>query len=113
MLLAFYIELQQPIFSTDLSQSYKIHCLTINESANVTVRLENNTAHLITMKKHCGFATYDYEKEVIWNADKVEMTTTEFSNQGLNRYNGDHDWTCSASYSNGYDDLQTYVRGMH
>ena len=56
--------------------------------------------------------TYDYSEEVVWRADRTEFDETEFDAQGFTKYNADHDWACGVSYPiNGYDDLQTYIRG--
>ena len=56
--------------------------------------------------------TYDYSEEVVWRADRVEVDSTEFNEQGFTKYNADHDWACGVSYpTSGYDDLHTYIRG--
>ena len=53
-------------------------------------------------------SNFDIIKEVVWRADRVEINSTEFSDQGLTRYNGDHDWACGVNYpTNKYNDLQT------
>ena len=56
---------------------------------------------------------YDYSGEVVWKADTVVVDSTEFSDQGLIKYNGDHDWACHADFKNDYGTnfLQTYIRG--
>ena len=59
-----------------------------------------------------GVATYDYSEEVVWRADTVVVDGTEFSDQGLTKYNGDHDWACHVDIKHGGKDvLQTYIRG--
>ena len=34
--------------------------------------------------------TYDYSEEVVWRADRVEVDSTEFNEQGFTKYNADH-----------------------
>ena len=60
--------------------------------------------------------TYDYSEEVVWRADRVEVDQTEFNEQGLTKYNADHDWACGFNYPTDNSskpdyDLQTYIRG--
>ena len=56
--------------------------------------------------------TYDYSEEVVWRADAVVVDGTEFSDQGLSKYNGDHDWACHVNITGGGKYvLQTYIRG--
>ena len=55
--------------------------------------------------------TYDYSETVTWRADRTEFDSTEFDEQGLTKYNADHDWACGVNYPiSGYDNLQTYIR---
>ena len=61
-----------------------------------------------------GMFTYDYSEEVVWRADTVVVDGTEFSDQGLTKYNGDHDWACHVNIIDGVidvDTLQTYIKG--
>ena len=60
-----------------------------------------------------GVFTYDYSEEVVWRADTVVVDGTEFSDQGLTKYNGDHDWACHVDIKvvGIIDVLQTYIRG--
>ena len=44
------------------------------------------------------------------------VKSTEFNEQGLTEFNGDHDWACGVNYPTGNSnkpdyDLQTYIRG--
>ena len=112
-------------------QNYTVHCITSRSSAhilNVQLFLETHgneyydsaTPPVSGYNQHpahseLGLFTYDYSEEVVWRADTVVVDGTEFSDQGLTKYNGDHDWAChvniTRSISSDVDKLQTYIRG--
>ena len=112
-------------------QNYTIHCITTGQnSSNITVGMflerHGNGYYDVQVPPVLGYSqnppyhntlnsttlTYDYFEEVVWRADRVEVDNTEFNDQGLTEYNGDHDWACGVNYpTSGYDDLQTYIRG--
>ena len=112
-------------------QSYTIHCITTGQSSNninVGMFLERHGNSYFNSSKNVppvlGYSqdppllntlnsatlTYDYSEEVVWRADRVEVDSTLFNEQGFTEYNADHDWACGVTYS-GYDDLQSYIRG--
>ena len=131
MLLAIYIE--PPADVRSVPQNYTIHCITTGHStSSITVglflELHGNSYYdqpqfpppVSGYNQHppppstlnSTTLIYDYSEEVVWRADRVEVDGTEFSAQGLTKYNGDHDWACGVSIvGGGYDDLQTYIRG--
>ena len=129
VLSAIYIE--PPADVRSVPQNYTIHCITTGQSSsNITVGmfLEKHGQDYYTgnVPPVLGYSqdppllntlnsatlTYDYSEEVVWRADRVEVDGTEFNEQGLTKYNADHDWACGVSYpTSGYDDLQTYIRG--
>ena len=114
-------------------QNYTIHCITTGQtSSNITVGMflerhgqayYNSIGNIppvlgysqgppLLNTLNSATLTYDYSEEVVWRADRVEVDQTEFNEQGLTKYNADHDWACGVSYpTSGYDDLQTYIRG--
>ena len=110
-------------------QNYTVHCIidgVINDFLTVELALENmyynnsnNPPPVSGYNQHPNHSvlnsdtfTYDYSEEVVWRADTVVVDGTEFSDQGLTRYNGDHDWACHVNIKNGLKDvLQTYIRG--
>ena len=117
MLLAIYIE--PPADVRSVPQNYTVHCITTstglqNKRDNVhVVSLELLGRNLGVFQSTLNDATftYDYSEEVVWRAEKVIMQSTEFSDQGLTKYNGDHDWACKVD-TNGHNyDLQTYIKG--
>ena len=133
VLSAIYIE--PPADVRSVPQNYTIHCITTGQSSNnITVgmfleRHGNNYYNSSTVPVlgysqdppllntlNSATLTYDYSEEVVWRADRVEVDSTEFNEQGLIKYNADHDWACGFNYptdnSNKPDyDLQTYIRG--
>ena len=134
VLLAIYIE--PPADVRSVPQNYTIHCITTGQStSSITVGLfleRHGNSYYDSMfttnvppvsgynqtppppsTLNSATHTYDYSEEVVWRADRVEVDGTEFSAQGLTKYNGDHDWACGVSIAGGggYDDLQTYIRG--
>ena len=113
-------------------QNYTIHCITSGVAAgSITVKmyLENHENSDYTAQSPppvLGYimqplspttlneadSTFGYSEEVVWRADTVVVDGTEFSDQGLTKYNGDHDWACHGDITNGDNNfLQTYVRG--
>ena len=125
---AIYIELPA---NMSVPQNYTVHCITSGTSAhilNVQLFLEThgNEYHDSATPPVSGYNqtpahsvlgsyTYDYSEEVVWRADTVVVDGTEFSEQGVTKYNGDHDWACHVNIiggtSNDVDKLQTYIRG--
>ena len=125
---AIYIELPADV---SVPQSYAVHCITSGSEPhilNVQLFLEthgskyyNSTTppvsgyHQYPAHSELGMTIYDYSEEVVWRADTVVVDGTEFSDQGLTKYNGDHDWACHVKikdgFSSGVDKLQTYIRG--
>lgn len=55
---------------------------------------------------------YDSTLVLTWSGDIVVNDETEFMDQGLSSSNGDHDWACGVDHTGGYDDLQTYIKGI-
>ena len=108
-------------------QNYTVHCITTGfNNVHFTVELalenmyynnSNNPPPVSGYNQHpahreLGIVTYDYSEEVVWRADTVVVDGTEFSDQGLTRYNGDHDWACHVNITGGgIDVVQTYIRG--
>ena len=109
-------------------QNYTVHCITTGFLFSVYVELalenmyynnSNKAPPVSGYNQHpahseLGVAIFDYSEEVVWGADTVVVDGTEFSDQGLTRYNGDHDWACHVDSSTLVDDkdvLQTYIRG--
>ena len=73
---------------------------------------QDTTSTLAPPPSELAVFTYDYSEEVVWRADTVVVDGTEFSEQGLTKYNGDHDWACHVDILTvGEDVLQTYIRG--
>ena len=125
------IYIEPPADVRSVPQNYTMHCITTGQtSSNITVGmfLERHGQDYYTgnVPPVLGYSqdppllntlnstthTYDYSEEVVWRADRVVVDSTEFNEQGLTKYNGDHDWSCGVSYNtSGYDDLQTYIRG--
>ena len=91
-------------------QNYTVHCITSGTSAhilNVQLFLETHgneyydsaTPPVSGYNQHpahneLAVFTHDYSEEVVWRADTVVVDGTEFSNQGLTKYDGNHDWAC-------------------
>ena len=134
VLLAIYIE--PPADVRNVPQNYTIHCITTGQStSSITVGLflerhgkcyyiqpqfsppvSGYNQHPPPSTLNSTTLTYDYSEEVVWRADRVEVDGTEFSDQGLTKYNGDHDWACGVNISDrggDYDDLRTYIRGEY
>ena len=126
VLSAIYIE--PPADVTSVPQNYTIHCITTGQSSsNITVGMfleRHGQSYYDTEDPPVlGYSqtpplinstalTYDYSVEVVWRADRTEFDRTEFNEQGLTKYNADHDWACGVNYPiSEYDDLQTYIRG--
>ena len=131
MLSAIYIE--PPADVRSVPQNYTIHCITTGQNtSSITVGLfleQHGNKHYDQPQfpppvsaynqyppppstLNSATLTYDYSEEVVWRADRVEVDSTEFTEQGLTRYSGDHDWACVVyTVGGGYNDLQTYIRG--
>ena len=132
-LFVFAIYIEPPADVRSVLQNYTIHCITSGwtvTSGTVKMYLENHENSNYTAESPppvLGYSMrplspttlneagliYDYSEEVVWKADRVVVDGTEFSDQGLTKYNGDHDWACHGGIQN-YDDtnfLQTYIRG--
>ena len=127
-LLAIYIE--PPADVRRVPQNYTVHCITkglLTNILNVELNLEvhhrfiyyaktvpGRNHHLVPMILDDNLVLYDYTAEVVWRADIVVVNGTEFSDQGLTKYNGDHDWACHVDVDSNFKDdseLQTYIRG--
>ena len=124
---AIYIE--PPADVKSVPQSYTVHCITAgfrNDLFTVELALENmyytnpnNPPPVSGYNQHPDHSvlnsdtfTYDYSEEVVWRADTVVVDGTEFSDRGLTKYNGDHDWACHVNITDGGKYvLQTYIRG--
>ena len=121
VLLAIYID--PPVDVKSVPQNYTIHCITTSSNINVKMFLEshgnsyynnqippvlgyNETPPLLMSTS--GTCHY-YSEEVVWQANSVVTDSTDFSEEGLTKYNGDHDWSCQVETHNNY--LQTYIRG--
>ena len=106
MLLAIYIE--PPADVRSVTQSYKVLCITVQNSETVQFLQESS---VFVPKFNCMPTNEDnlHTVEVSWRADKVLRESTEFVAQGLTKYNGDHDWACRTSDATLL--LQTYIRG--
>ena len=128
VLSAIYIE--PPADVRSVPQNYTIHCITTGQSSsNITVGMflerHSQQYYIGNVPPVLGYSqdppllntlnratlTYDYSEEVLWRADRIEVDLTEFNDQGHTEYNAEHDWACGVTYSRGYDDLQTYIRG--
>ena len=90
-------------------QNYTIHCITTGQtSSNITVGMfqrHGQDYYPAQVPPVLGYSqdpplfktlnsasfTYDYSEEVVWRADRVEVDQTEFNEQGLTKYNADHD----------------------
>ena len=115
-----------------IPQNYTVHCITSGfkkDMFTVELALENmyyNNSNNPPPVPVSGYNqhppsprtldsathTFDYSEEVVWRADTVVVDGTEFSDQGLTKYNGDHDWACHVDIINGgIDVVQTYIRG--
>ena len=122
---AIYIELPADV---SVPQNYTVHCVISGVSKgvlNVQMFLEtyeneyydSRTPPVSGYNRHpahseLGMLTHDYSEEVVWRADTVVVDGTEFSDQGVTKYNGDHDWACHVNITGGdIDVVQTYIRG--
>ena len=116
-------------------QNYTIHCITSGVTTSfITVKMylenhdENSNYTAQSPPPVLGYSmrplsqttlneaalVYDYSEEVVWEAaDTLVVEGTELSDQGLTKYNGDHDWACHSGINNGGCNyfLQTYIRG--
>ena len=130
-LFAIYIE--PPADVSSVPQNYTIHCITsevVTSFITVKMYLENHDGNsdytaqspppvlgysmrpLSPTTLNEADLIYDYSEEVVWRADTVVVDGTEFSDQGLTKYNGDHDWACHGGINSGDNYfLQTYIRG--
>ena len=123
VLLAIYID--PPVDVKTVPQNYTIHCITTGQnSSNTTVGMflesRGNSYYNNQIPPVLGYTetpsllmitneTYHYYSQVVWQANSVVTDSTDFSEEGLAKYNGDHDWSCQIETYN-YS-LQTYITG--